>query len=164
MGVQHTEDFELEPHRVHEALLREAVWNRYAELTAAVDFNFQHCTDPDTLSTSFRRSMPTDPLPSVLRNRLGPTVDVTEQVSWKSEGVSKNCAGDLHVTIVRPAVIFRGELDIRPAGRGSQLLVSGGTPSMPWYAKPFTAQVEDIVTTALRKLCQAVRDDSKDML
>ena len=68
----------------------------------------------------------------------------------------------MRVNIETPEITFRGELAIQPAGPGSQLLVRGGKPSMPWYVKPFTAQVEDLVTTALRKLCQAVRDDLHD--
>jgi hypothetical protein len=156
VGIDFEETIPAPPARVRAILLERSTWDRYAELTGALRHEFDTLQSADGVSTLFQRSMSSDPLVPPLRRLVGSTVDIHEQVRWAADAGSPSA--DIHVQIRKPQVVFIGRLVVEPVTADSRLGVQGSDPSVPLMVRPFMAQVRDVVETALRKLCQAIRE------
>jgi hypothetical protein len=156
MAIDFEETLPAPPARIQEVLLERTTWDRYAELTGALRHEFDTLETEEGVSTLFQRSMSSDPLIPPLRRLVGPTVDIHEKVRWVAGAGSPSA--DVHVEIRKPRVVFVGRLVVEPVTVDSRLGVQGSDPSVPLVVRPFTAQVRDVIETALRKLCQAIRE------
>jgi hypothetical protein len=157
MAIDFEETLSAPPARIQAVLLERGTWDRYAELAGALRHEFDTLESEEGVSTLFQRSMSSDPLITPLRRLVGPTVDIHEKVRWAAD--ARSPSADVHVEIRKPQVAFIGRLVVEPITVDSRLGVEGSDPSVPLMVRPFMAQVRDVIETALRKLCQAVREE-----
>ena len=153
------EEFELaaSPRDIQDALLMSDVWSRYADATGAEAHDFALTTkSPPT--TVFHRTMSTRPLPFLVRRLLPGSLDITESVVWRPPSADGVHTGDVSVDINTPEVTFRGELAVQPVHAGSRLIIEGPSPTTSLPIGPFRGQLDDMVTTAFRKLVGVVRE------
>ncbi|MDP9408751.1 MAG: DUF2505 domain-containing protein [Actinomycetota bacterium] len=140
---------------VHAVLTDPGFLREYADATHSRDVEVDAA--PDGSSTSVRRVMPTDAVPSFAKPFLGDEVPVEETVAWRPSDGDGSRYGDLAVdaSAASRQARLRGTMRLLPEGPGCRLVAEGDVSvKVPLVGGKLAPLVEQLLQSAVRKQCE----------
>jgi|SRR5450631_1988435 len=125
MKISATLDYAATPQKVFAMLANEDFQARKCAAHGARSHAVSVGTQGDRTTIVSTRDLPTDDLPSFVRNIVGDTLTVTETQDWGPPGTDGTRSGTLTVDIVGAPIDLKGTLLLAPGGQGSVETVEG---------------------------------------
>ncbi|MBK8459724.1 MAG: DUF2505 domain-containing protein [Micropruina sp.] len=143
MRISATNDFAADPDAVHAMFTDESFLAGVCTATGALS----HTVTSDGSITSTERALPT---PSMVEKFAGPTLTLTETLTWSPRQTDGARDGRLELTVAGLPVTLTADVTLAPAGLGTTVVYAGNlVVDIPWLGRKLEEAAAPVLTDAL---------------
>lgn len=152
MRISATNDFAADADEVHAMFTDEDFLNRVCTATGALS----HTARSDGTITFTERVLPT---PSLVEKFAGPTLTLTETLTWAPRQADGTREGRLDLTVAGLPVTLTAQVKLAPGGRGATVVYAGNlVVDIPWLGRKLEEAAAPVLTEALNTQQRAGED------